>query len=100
MVVIPVAFIVTVLIVNKFYKGTRREIVIVKKRAVTHTTMSQVTYAAGVTLHRTVDCTYKGSGRIHTLGCEEYVFSRLHEGKSYTVIVKLMQIEKIIPKNQ
>lgn len=97
--VIPLVFVITILILNKFYKGTRREIVVVKKRTVNHTTMSQVTYAAGVTPHRTGDCTYKGSKRLHTLGCEDYVFSKLREGKSYTVTVKFMYIEKIIPKS-
>ena len=99
LVAIPVVFVIAILILNKFYKGTYREIVVVKKRTVNHTTMSQVTYSTGVTPHRTVDCTYKGSKRLHTLGCEDYVFSQLREGKSYTVTVKFMHIQKIIPKS-
>ena len=99
LVAIPLIFIITILIIDKLYKGTSKEIAVVKKRTVNHTTMSQVTYSAGVTPHHTVDCTYKGSKRLHTLGCGDHVFSRLHEGKSYTVTVKFMQIEKIIPKS-
>lgn len=89
------------LISKKIYKGHIRRIKIVKKRTTSREALSYsyMHFSASnyVTIkHNTVDFTYNGKKIIHTFNCYESVFSKLHKGMVYGVIIRYNTITKII----
>ena len=91
------------LITHKFYKGRIRRIIIVKKRTTTremlnfsYTSFNKSNYAEFV--HNTVDFVYEGKKHLHTLNCDEDVFSKLHKDRVYDVVIRFNTIIKIHKK--
>lgn len=89
------------LISDKFYKGHIRRIKIVKKRTTTrellnfsYTKFNKSNYETFT--HSTVDFVYDGKKIIHTFNCYESVFSKLHKGMVYDVVIRFNTITKII----
>ena len=90
-------------ILNKHYKGRVRRVKIVNKRTTSremlnfsYTQFNKSNYATFV--HQTVDLIYDGKKHIHTFTCYDSVYSKLHKGMVYDVVIRFTTIEKVIKK--
>ena len=88
------------LISSKFYKGHVRRVKIVNKRTTSremlnfsYTRFNNSNYATFE--HKTVDFVYNGKKVTHTLNCTDEVFSKLHKGMVYDVVIRYNTIVKI-----
>ena len=89
---------VVLAIYHFFGKGKKTKITVLKKRKIVYDALKQVTYSNGTSTHYTIDCNYGNSAKVHTLGCECSIFEHLKKGKTYTVTVKMQEIQKIHKK--
>lgn len=80
------------------YRGKKKRITITNKRVSEYSGMNSMRTKMTSNNHYSVDCKYDGSDKLHTLGCDKSVYDKLNTGKSYTVIIKLRQIERVFKK--
>lgn len=95
--------IVIPLFIHFCYKGSTRKVRIVKKREtkreLVNFSKTKFNDSNYMTLkNKTVDLIYDGRKNIHTLNCNANVFSRLHAGGEYIVVVRLNRIIKLVKK--
>lgn len=96
-------------LLNRFYKGVVREIVIVKKRETVRDFFSpgfvgrnnsnvprKSSYEE--TRHTSVDYRIKGKKLLHTKFCGEKIMKKLITGQTYKVRIRLNCITEIFPK--
>ena len=90
-------------ILNKHYKGRVWRVKIVNKRTTSrevlnfsYTQFNKSNYATFE--HQTVDIIYDGKKHIHTFTCYNNVYSKLHKGMVYDVVIRFTTIEKVIKK--
>ncbi len=94
-VILIVGSFIAFLCLELFYKGRKKQIIVIKKRITEHqglnTNRSKITSVP----HFTVDCKYPHSDKIKTFGCQSDIYNELKKGKKYVIIVKLNQIIRI-----
>lgn len=81
-------------IIYIFYKGREVRIFVVRKRKNLYKTYSR-RHGTGTQEHYVVYAKYQNSDKIHTLGCDGYIYQKLSAGNGYNVTVKLMWIKKV-----
>ena len=81
-------------IIYIFYKGRETRIFVVRKRKNLYKTYHWK-HGTGTEEHYVVYAKYPNSDKIHTLGCDGYIYQKLSANKRYNVTVKLMWITKV-----
>lgn len=80
-----------------FYRGKRTTVTIIRKYANEYIVHNQLRTRMSPSIHLVADCRISDTGKIRTLACERSdIYDKLKKGKTYTVIVKLGHIQKIV----
>lgn len=77
-----------------FYKGCDIRIFVVSKRINLYKMYSRE-HGSYTTEHYVVYAKYPDSDKIHTLGCDGYIYRKLSANKGYNVTVRFMRIKKV-----
>ena len=77
-----------------FYKGREIRIFVVRKRINLYKVYSREHGSYNVE-HYVVYAKYPDSDKIHTLGCDGYIYRKLSANRGHTVTVRLMHITKV-----
>ncbi len=93
-IVLAVGLVVALLLVF-FCPARRRSITVVKKRKTEYRGLNNMRSRLTTVPHYTIDCTYAGSDKIHTLRCNSSTYNALKTGKTYTVTVRLMELQRV-----
>ncbi|MBQ8926898.1 MAG: hypothetical protein IJ055_01310 [Oscillospiraceae bacterium] len=94
------AFLLVILIWEVLAKEHPQQIRVVRKRETLHRSVPRSAGQADYYTHYTIDCTFPGSDKVHTLDCKANEFYRMEKGGSYTVLLRRMTIRSVVKKQK
>ena len=95
-VIIILAAFVLLFLFQAFYKGRKRQILVLKKHTTEYQGFNTTRSKLSSVQHYTVNCKYVGTGKCRTLGCSFGIYNELKENKKAVVIIKMGHIVKIL----
>ena len=95
-VIIIIAAFLLFFLFQAFYKGRKRQILVLKKRTTEYQGFNTTRSKFSSVQHYTVSCKYIDSGKCRTLGCSFGIYNELKENKKAVVVIKMGHIIKVL----
>ncbi len=95
-VIIIIASFLFLLLFQAFYKGRKRQIIVLKKRITEYQGFNTTRSKLSSVRHYTVNCKFIDSGKCRTLGCSLGIYDELKENKKAVVVIKMGHIIKVL----